>query len=151
MYTKDGARKSLQIWWVALAWSWDVSSSESDNMASRTGVSILAAGRSPLHPRKELMCFALVYWLQDLVRVSGTGWWWGAVKGDYRERKIWTQCDLITADLFRLSLGITNAITHVKSTSKRRWETGWGGVGGGRVGIWQILSGLDLKTGSSIK
>lgn len=131
-------RKSSEIWWVALAWSQDVSSSESDNTGSRTGVSILAAGRSTLLPRKELMCFALVYSLQDLVWVSGTGWWWGAVKGDYRERKIWTRCDLITTDLFRLSLGITNAITHVKSTSKRRWGTGWSGAGVGRGACWAL-------------
>ena len=56
------------------------------------------------------------------------------MKGDLRERKKLTQCDLITADLFRLSLGITNAITQVGKMRERMRDRGRvSRVGGGRL------------------
>lgn len=56
------------------------------------------------------------------------------MKGDLRERKKRTQCDLITADLFRLSLGITNAITQVGKMRERMRDRGRvSRVGGGRL------------------
>lgn len=52
-----------------------------------------------------------------------------------KEKKSRTQCDLITVDLFRLSLGITNTITQVRNMRERRGgELGEGGVEGSRVG-----------------
>lgn len=54
------------------------------------------------------------------------------MKGDYREREIWTRRDLITVDLFRLSLGITSAITQAgRMTARMRDGEGPGGGGGG--------------------
>lgn len=56
------------------------------------------------------------------------------MKGDLRERKKLTQCDLITVDLFRLSLGITNAITQVGKMRERMRDRGRvSRVGGGRL------------------
>lgn len=52
-----------------------------------------------------------------------------------KEKKSRTQCDLITVDLFRLSLGITNTITQVRNMRERRGgELGEGGGEGSRVG-----------------
>lgn len=43
-----------------------------------------------------------------------------------KKKKRGTQCDLITVDLFRLSLGITNAITQVRNMRERMSDgVGW--------------------------
>lgn len=112
-------------------------------------------GCRKVFPRKELICFTLVHWSLDpeptlsfrnrLIVRSCEGWF------QRKKKKRRNQCDIITVDLFRLSLGITNAITQVRNM-RERMRDGVDKQGGrGWLGSDSNQVDLDLITRSFIK